>query len=104
MKNIVIVFLLLLFASKVPAVVVSPQAQCPDKFIGKVASIIPPAVDSPFAVNKVIFTRIKTISGEIVDQVFVDILKNGFENFTIGETYNISLREGVLCFIEPVDH
>ena len=104
MKNIVIVFLLIFFASAVPAVVVSPQAHCPDKFIGKVASIIPPAVDSPFAVNKIIFTKIKTISGRVEERVFVDILKNGFEDFTVGESYTVSLREGVLCFIEPVNH
>lgn len=104
MKSVVIFILLLFFASSVPATVVAPQADCPDKFIGKVASIIPPAVDSPFAVNKVVFTNKKTISGDLKEQVFVDILKNGFHKIEVGEVYNISLRQGALCFIEVISH
>lgn len=104
MKNVIFFFLLLFFTSQLPAVVVAPNSKCPDQFIGKVASIIGPAMDSPFATNKVIFTNMETLSGDLAESVLIDILKNGMLKPKVGDVYKISLRKGVLCLIEELGH
>lgn len=104
MKSMIFLFLLIFFASSTPASVVSNRIQCPDQFIGKVASIIEPEVDSAFATNKVIFTNQKNLSGDLGDSVFVDILRNGLIKPKVGEVYQVSINKGALCQIEEIDH
>jgi len=101
MKNVSIFFLLLFFASSLPAVVQAPNSQCSDQFIGKVAAIIEPAVDSAFAVNKVAFTNVETLEGDLGETVFVDILA-GVLKPKVGEVFKLSLRKGVLCQIDKL--
>lgn len=104
MKNVIFFFLLLFFASQLPAVVVSSHSQCPDQFVGRVASIIEPSVDSAFATNKVVFTNLESISGDLGETVFVDILRNGMLKPKVGDVFKISLRKGVLCLVEELGH
>lgn len=104
MKSVLFLFLLIFFASSAPATVVIPHSLCPDQFLGRVASIIEPSVDSAFATNKVIFTNVKLISGSLGESVFINILKNGLVKPRVGELYQLSTRKGVLCSIEKFDH
>lgn len=102
MKSVLVFFVLLFFASSLPAVVVAPHSQCPDQFIGKVTAIIEPAIDSAMAVNKVIFTNIEQLEGFTEETVLIDILKNGFIKMQVGDIFEVSLRKGVLCQIEKI--
>ncbi|HLW56766.1 MAG TPA: hypothetical protein VKY27_05240 [Bacteriovoracaceae bacterium] len=104
MKSVVIFFLLLFFASALPAVVVAPNSQCPDQFIGKVSAVIEPTVDSALAINKVVFTNIEQIEGHSKETVLVDVLKNGMIKTKIGDVFEVSLRKGVLCQLRKLDH
>lgn len=76
---------------------------CPTAFQGTVKEIIEEVgPDNPFSLQKVIFEPHQIIKGDVGEKVIIDLLKNGPFKIEAGEDYQVFLRNGKLCWIEPV--
>ncbi len=99
MKVIVLTMTIVFSFSSMGTVTVG---SCPDSFEGNVKAVVGPEGSSAFSTQKVVFTNLQTLKGEVSDQVVVDILANGPFEVEAGKDYRVQLRNGKLCWIEQL--
>lgn len=76
---------------------------CPDAFEGRVKEVIEEVGESSlYSVQKVIFTNLQTLRGDVKDQVLIDMLSNGPFEIVQDEEYRVQLQNGKLCWIEKI--
>ncbi len=79
------------------------KVDCPQKFEGKVEGILQEVgPSSAYSTQKVIFKNVKTLKGNVDEQVQVDLLKHGPVQVKEGESYQVQVRNGRLCWIEKI--
>lgn len=83
--------------------VVAGAADCPLQFEGKVKEIIEPLGPTDiFSMNKVVFENLRTLKGDVEEQVLLDILQNGPFKVQADKEYRVQLRSGKLCWMEEI--
>lgn len=95
--------MLLLFTLPAWTTVVTGSNQCPVQFEGRVKEIIEPiGANDIFSVYKVVFENLKTLKGEIPDQLVVEVLQKGPFKLNESQDYKVQLRNGRVCWIEEI--
>jgi hypothetical protein len=98
---VLVVAIMLLFASSSSAAVI--VGNCPEVFEGRVkVKIEEIGPQSAFSKEKVIFTNLQTIKGNVSEEVEVDVLINGPFKLDEGKDYRVQLRKGKICWIDQL--
>lgn len=83
--------------------VVYKAQDCPVHFEGRVKEVIEPVGPTDiFSTNKVVFENLRTVKGEVHDQVVLDVLQNGPFKLESEKDYRVQLRDGKLCWMEEI--
>ena len=102
MKSVFLLSLLTFSFSSWSTVTAGAQ-DCPEQFEGRVKEIIEPVgATNFFSTNKVVFENLRTLKGEVAEQVLVDVLQNGPFTVEAEKDYRLFTRNGKLCWLAEI--
>jgi hypothetical protein len=80
------------------------KAKCPDKFVGTVTKVIDSkAPFTSFEKLDVLFKVQEKILGDVGDVETIKILKHGPHLFSLGDKYEVALRNHFICSVRKID-
>lgn len=100
MKFILVVIWLTLISISAEATVRS--GLCSEEFLGKLKVVLEDVGDlrKNYETQRIIFTNLETIRGDVSEEVILEILKFGPFQFKEENVYRIQMNNGKICWLE----
>lgn len=97
-------FLFLLFFLKLSFSEATVRSgNCPNKFIGKVKLLIDQESNgSYFQTQKIILQNLKTIYGNVEEELEIEFIKNSPFLIEEGKKYKIEMKNRKICWVEKI--
>jgi hypothetical protein len=98
-----LILVLSFFAHSALATVTIGNVDCPMQFEGRAKEIVKAVGPSTaYSTETVVFKNLRTLKGDVKDQVSVEILENGPIDIEPGQDYRVQTRDGRVCWIESI--
>ncbi len=105
MKTFITCSFFLYSFSSFAVIMLSQEATCPQKFVGKIINVqeAPLLVSSKLEKKIVTFSVSEKVRGSLEETVDLTVLKHGPNTFNVDETYEIEMNNGLLCMASKKD-